>query len=59
MLEVQLNTRIPEDLVDRLDIFCRLHMVLKRDVIELALRRFLSADEGKAKNVHDAKSTHQ
>ena len=44
--EPQLNIRLPPDLIDVLDKFCYIKRVKKRDVIELALRRFLASEKG-------------
>ena len=47
----QLNTRVPGGLIDEIDRFCDTNGLLKKDFIELALRRFLAAEREKAQNV--------
>jgi hypothetical protein len=43
----QLNTRVAGDLIDELDRFCDDKKLYKKNVIELAIRRFLSAEKSK------------
>lgn len=44
-IEVPMNVTVPADVARGLDVFCKRRKVMKKAVIELALRRFL-ADEG-------------
>lgn len=46
----QLNARIPVGLIDELDKFCDNACVNKRAVVELAIRRFLTAEKEKVRN---------
>lgn len=45
-VKIKTATDLPQDLLVRLDEFCRQRGVKKCDVWELALRRFLKAEEG-------------
>ncbi len=42
--EIQVNFRMPLDLVDALDKFCQAKSVKKKEIVELAIRRFLRAE---------------
>ena len=53
----QLNARVPGALIDEIDRFCNTNGLLKKDFIELALRRFLAAEREKAPNVSIAHHT--
>jgi hypothetical protein len=45
----QLNTRVAIGLIDELDRFCDDNLLYKKNVIELAIRRFLAAEKSKVK----------
>ena len=45
--EGQINIRLPVDLVDNLEEFCKNRRVKKKEIVELALRRFLRAEGDK------------
>ena len=46
----QLNVRVPLGLIDELEKFCDNALMHKREVIELAIRRFLTVEKEKVKN---------
>lgn len=45
--EAQINIRLPVALVDALDNFCETRGVKKKEIVELAVRRFLVAEKEK------------
>lgn len=45
--EVQINIRLPVPLVDDIDSFCETRGVKKKEIVELAIRRFLAAEKEK------------
>jgi hypothetical protein len=47
----QLNARVPGALIDEIDRFCDTNGLLKKEIIELALRRFLAAEREKSPHV--------
>lgn len=47
--EIAQNIDLPVDLVQALDTFCEKRILKKKNVVELALRRFLSAEAGRGK----------
>ena len=55
----QLNVRLTAGLIDEIDKFCDTNGLLKKEVIELALRRFLAAERGKSPHVPNALDTGQ
>lgn len=52
----QLNARVPVDLIDELENFCDNALMHKREVIELAIRRFLATEKIKVRDVRSTKS---
>jgi hypothetical protein len=52
----QLNARVPADLIDELENFCDNALMHKREVIELAIRRFLATEKIKVRDVRSTKS---
>jgi hypothetical protein len=54
----QLNARVPVDLIDELEKFCDNACMHKKEVIELAIRRFLAVEKDKIKNVPSPKDSH-
>tara|TARA_R110000787_G_scaffold62808_3_gene141802 strand:- start:501 stop:683 length:183 start_codon:yes stop_codon:yes gene_type:complete len=47
----QMNVRLPVDLIDGINDFCEDNKIIKKDVIELALRRFLTTENKGAAHV--------
>lgn len=45
--EIQMNIRLPVALIDDLDKFCETRGVKKKEIVELAVRRFLVAEKEK------------
>jgi len=45
--ELQLNVRVPADVIDGLNAFCENTTVKKKEAVELALRRFLQTEREK------------
>lgn len=45
--EIAQNIDLPTDLVKELDEFCEKRMLKKKQVVELALRRFLMTEAGR------------
>jgi len=54
----QLNARVPVDLIDELDKFCDNACVHKKEIVELAIRRFLAVEKEKVKNVFNPKNSY-
>jgi hypothetical protein len=54
----QLNARIPVGLIDELDKFCDNACVNKKSIVELAIRRFLTAEKEKVKNALAPKNSY-
>tara|TARA_R110000744_G_scaffold61455_2_gene126887 strand:+ start:230 stop:382 length:153 start_codon:yes stop_codon:yes gene_type:complete len=46
-----MNVRLPVDLIDGINDFCEDNKIIKKDVIELALRRFLTTENKGAAHV--------
>jgi hypothetical protein len=54
----QLNARVPVDLIDELEKFCDNACMHKKEVVELAIRRFLVSEKEKVKNVSNPKNSY-
>jgi hypothetical protein len=54
----QLNARVPVDLIDELEKFCDNACIHKKEVVELAIRRFLASEKEKVKNVSNPKNSY-
>ena len=54
----QLNARVPVDLIDELEKFCDNACMHKKEVVELAIRRFLASEKEKVKNVSNSKNSY-
>jgi len=50
----QLNARVPLDLIEELEKFCDNACMHKKEVVELAIRRFLTVEKEKVKNVFNS-----
>lgn len=46
--EIAQNIDLPADLVEALDVFCEKRGVKKKNVAEMALRRYLAQEAGRA-----------
>jgi len=46
----QLNVRLSINLIEELEKFCNNGLMYKKEVVELAIRRFLNAEKSKVKN---------
>ena len=54
----QLNARVPVDLIDELEKFCDNACMHKKEVIELAIRRFLAVEKEKVRNVSNPNNSY-
>ena len=54
----QLNARVPVDIIDELHKFCDNACVNKKSIVELAIRRFLTAEKEKVKNALAPKNSY-
>jgi hypothetical protein len=54
----QLNARVPADLIDELEKFCDNACMYKKEVVELAIRRFLAVEKEKVKNVSNPNNSY-
>ena len=54
----QLNARVPVDLIDELEKFCDNAYMHKKEVVELAIRRFLAVEKEKVKNVSNPNNSY-
>ena len=54
----QLNARVPAGLIDELEKFCDNACMYKKSIVELAIRRFLTAEKEKVKNALAPKNSY-
>jgi hypothetical protein len=54
----QLNARVPLDLIEELEKFCDNACMHKKEVVELAIRRFLTVEKEKVKNVSNPNNSY-
>jgi len=54
----QLNARVPAGLIDELEKFCDNACMHKKEVVELAIRRFLTVEKEKVKNVSNPNNSY-